>query len=297
MASLTPTTPAVAADDGHDVAVMAKSLPEDDGMRSLRQRIHEIREMKTSNEEKARKMHSVMTEKYNAAHAHVLRPLSPLSIFSPERPLTPTSSQSQSECDTHLATPLSQRSLYDPENPFNVSPEDRLPTYYTKPVATEGHDCDDYEQEEEPSFGCEHYKRNVKVQCYDCRRWYTCRHCHNEVEDHALNRRKTENMLCMFCRTPQPAADECKACGETAAWYYCDICKLWDDDSNMNIYHCDDCGICRKGEGLGKDFFHCKVSRFLNFSRNTIAETWVLEMQRLYSNKVCRRSSMLGRRY
>ena len=36
-------------------------------------------------------------------------------------------------------------------------------------------------------------------------------------------------------------------------------CKLWDDDPHKSIYHCNDCGICRIGKGLGKDFFHCKV--------------------------------------
>ncbi|KAF2461706.1 zinc-ribbon-domain-containing protein, partial [Lineolata rhizophorae] len=108
------------------------------------------------------------------------------------------------------------------------------------------------------ALGCKHYKRNVKVQCVDCARWYPCRHCHDAVEAHALDRRRTRNMLCMLCRTPQPAADTCRACGEAAACYYCDICKLWDDEPRKRIYHCADCGICRRGEGLGKDFKHCK---------------------------------------
>ena len=43
-------------------------------------------------------------------------------------------------------------------------------------------------------------------------------------------------------------------------------CKLWDDDPEKKIYHCDDCGICRIGAGLGKDFFHCKVSHPTFFS-------------------------------
>ncbi|CAG8540255.1 6474_t:CDS:2 [Racocetra fulgida] len=35
------------------------------------------------------------------------------------------------------------------------------------------------------------------------------------------------------------------------ARYYCDKCKFWDDHPLRDIYHCDHCGICRKGRGLG----------------------------------------------
>jgi hypothetical protein len=52
----------------------------------------------------------------------------------------------------------------------------------------------------------------------------------------------------------------CINCGEISAQYYCNICKLWENRQNKPIYHCGDCGICRRGMGLGKDFFHCKVS-------------------------------------
>lgn len=58
--------------------------------------------------------------------------------------------------------------------------------------------------------------------------------------------------------TLQPAAQSCRECGEELARYYCDKCKLWDNDPRKSIYHCDDCGICRQGKGLGEDFFHCK---------------------------------------
>jgi uncharacterized CHY-type Zn-finger protein len=104
------------------------------------------------------------------------------------------------------------------------------------------------------------------LQCHTCKRWYTCRFCHDQAEDHSLERRKTENMLCMLCTLPQPAAQWCKGCGECAASYFCGVCKLWDNDSAKSIYHCDDCGICRIGQGLGKDFFHCKVSRLPSYA-------------------------------
>jgi ribosomal protein L40E len=79
------------------------------------------------------------------------------------------------------------------------------------------------------------------------------------VEDHTLVRRDTKHMLCMLCGHAQPAAQNCRRCTEQTAQYYCEICKLWDNDSKKSIYHCSDCGICRIGQGLGKDFFHCQV--------------------------------------
>jgi hypothetical protein len=68
-------------------------------------------------------------------------------------------------------------------------------------------------------------------------------------------------MMCMYCSTVQPAGQTCinEECGKPVAAYYCKECKLWDNDSKKNIYHCHDCGICRIGLGLGIDYFHCQV--------------------------------------
>lgn len=202
-------------------------------------------------------VHNLMTERYNH-----MRPTSPSSFVSQDRPFTPTSNHSVFS-DIQISSPISAASETDPENPFSLRPGDTIPTHRPHPQ----HDGTDHgEDEEEDStegdltLGCQHYKRNVKVQCYECQRWYTCRHCHDTVEDHNLNRRRTQNMLCMVCGTPQKASDRCKKCHTEAACYYCDICKLWDNNSKKKIYHCEDCGICRKGEGLGKDFYHCKAS-------------------------------------
>jgi hypothetical protein len=71
-------------------------------------------------------------------------------------------------------------------------------------------------------------------------------------------RPETKNMFCMLCSEIQPAAQVCRSCHETVARYYCDTCKLWDDRSEKSIYHCDQCGICRVGKGLGQDYFHCE---------------------------------------
>ncbi|TGZ80392.1 zf-CHY-domain-containing protein [Ascodesmis nigricans] len=134
------------------------------------------------------------------------------------------------------------------DNPYKLQPGDDRTTYYSGPNPLPG------VQER----GCAHYRRNVRLQCSTCERWYTCRFCHDENEDHALIRQQTKNMLCMPCGRPQPAGQDCRFCGVRSAKYYCDKCKLWDDDPQKSIYHCNDCGICRIGQGLGKDFFHCK---------------------------------------
>jgi len=109
-------------------------------------------------------------------------------------------------------------------------------------------------------LGCKHYQRAAKLQAHCCGKWYTCRFCHDEVSDHNIVRNLTTTMMCMYCKLVQPAGQVCinQACERTVARYYCKECKLWDDDPRKKIYHCDDCGICRIGKGLGIDYFHCK---------------------------------------
>lgn len=243
-----------------------------------------IRSLQAPQDEKARLVHNLMTERWLAAQVEgqgALRPQSPASnveqdshrpAFVASSPLSnmtlPTSPSSIASLPTAMATAM-LAPFPDPNNPFNVHPEDLQPNYRPLPdsqevqeVALEGsHTEEELAALMEPVLGCKHYKRNVKIQCFDCKEWHACRHCHDAVnaQTHLLNRRKTENMLCMLCWTPQPAGQYCRDCGQHAAWYYCDICKLWDDDASKRIYHCEDCGICRRGEGLGKDFVHCKV--------------------------------------
>ncbi|MCJ1232577.1 hypothetical protein MMC14_000530 [Varicellaria rhodocarpa] len=231
-------------------------LPADDGMGVVRKRIIEIQRSGVSTKEKSRLIHDLMTREYNSSQAN---------LRSLERPFTPENSHQPEEW-THVSpsTSLSSNSA-ETVDFWYVSPEDLKPSYYTPPSHPKASqdvnamDQDECLQDEAKTLGCTHYMRNVKLQCSVCFRWYTCRFCHDAAEDHPLNRRETKNMLCMLCGCAQRAAGECRACGESAAWYYCGVCKLWDNDPEKNIYHCDDCGICRIGQGLGKDFYHCKV--------------------------------------
>ncbi|OAX79980.1 hypothetical protein ACJ72_05693, partial [Emergomyces africanus] len=248
------------------------SLPEDDGMSTLREKIHKIRDAKVSNVEKARLIHGLMTENYNSSlnkrHSQSFQPRSPAS--SQERPCTPASHNKRSS-GLFTLSPTSATSTSTPGFPYYLTNDDLRPSYVPRRDSSsepsgesiisfpKGIPNDDAVEEENFQLGCQHYKRRVKLQCYTCKGWYPCRFCHDQEEDHVLIRRATQHMLCMVCSTPQPAAQWCKSCGVQAACYYCSVCKLWDNDSQKSIYHCNDCGICRIGQGIGKDYYHCKT--------------------------------------
>ena len=259
-------------------AGMSESLPADDGFAYLRARIHEIRALDIPEQTRAQMVHGLMIERYSH-----MRPTSPSSCVSHDRPVTPSSAHSVFS-EYRASSPLSAASEVDTENPYNLRPGDTSPSY--RSIEHNDDDDDEDQIEEELVLGCKHYKRNVKVQCYDCRHWYTCRHCHDEIEDHALNRKATQNMLCMACGTPQKASDTCKKCGIESACYYCDICKLWDNNPRKKIYHCPDCGICRRGAGLGKDYTHCQVS--LRAPKPAFSFSHRVEMQCLHNHITCR---------
>ncbi|AGO13798.1 AaceriAGL073CBp [[Ashbya] aceris (nom. inval.)] len=107
------------------------------------------------------------------------------------------------------------------------------------------------------ALGCAHYMRNCALLCSTCHTWHVCRLCHDAVADHALQSPPPTRVACMFCSAVQPPAAACAACGRRLARYFCAPCVLYDNDDAKDIYHCDACGICRLGLGLGHDFFHC----------------------------------------
>lgn len=213
-------------------------IPEDDGHQLLRQRISAVMTGSGTPEEKSRFVHRIMNESYR-------RTQTPPSV-NKKRSLL-------SNSDHRPPSPMSLSSTQTPQTFFNLRHQDFAPTYAPADKDETGRETSKHE------LGCVHYKRNVKMQCATCEAWYTCRLCHDAVEDHVLPRRDTKYMLCMLCQTPQPASQVCRSCGVEAAYYYCPVCKLWNNDPSRSIYHCDDCGICRLGKGLGKDFFHCKT--------------------------------------
>ena len=74
-----------------------------------------------------------------------------------------------------------------------------------------------------------------------------------------MNRMSTESMFCLYCKRVGPIGRQCSFldCGKIMAGYFCEICKLWDDDDQKEKYHCHSCNVCRVGKGLGIDYFHC----------------------------------------
>ncbi|KAI9785762.1 MAG: hypothetical protein M1839_008779 [Geoglossum umbratile] len=239
----------------------SNTLPEDDGMRELRGRIKAIQEMDIPSALKAKMMHGLMVERYNQYHSALQTlqqpiPDSPGSTQSQDGPYTPSSASRDGSPENNL-TPISSTSRG--KNPHNLTANDLIPTYAPAATHLESDAPASAAKVELRFLGCQHYKRNVKLQCSICSRWYTCRFCHDNAEDHSLIRSDTKNMLCMLCGCAQPAGERCVGCDRRTAWYYCDKCKLWDNDSAKAIYHCNDCGLCRIGRGLGKDFYHCKT--------------------------------------
>ena len=238
-------------------------IPEDDGMGSLRGRIQDINSRIISSNEKARLMHDLLSEGYRTSRKVVGPPELLASDASPPLIWRQSSPGGPTEGLKFWKNPLGTQ--VEPET-FVLNETDILPTYapirQPKSPSNEATapSAPPTPPTSEPPLGCQHYERNVKIECSTCKKWYPCVFCHDEKEDHNLIRKETKHMLCMICATPQKAGDTCVNCGETAARYYCDVCKLWENRATKPIYHCDDCGICRRGLGLGKDFFHCKVS-------------------------------------
>jgi hypothetical protein len=109
-------------------------------------------------------------------------------------------------------------------------------------------------------LGCKHYQRKCKIQAFCCDKFFVCRLCHDEQEmSHKIDRFATKKMLCMKCGTIQDIGQMCSSCGECMGNYFCKICKFFDDAPNATVYHCDKCGLCRRGKGLEIDFRHCDI--------------------------------------
>ncbi|CAN7087226.1 unnamed protein product [Brassica oleracea var. botrytis] len=87
-----------------------------------------------------------------------------------------------------------------------------------------------------------------------------------------------EKMMCMKCLMIQPIGANCSnaSCKSSIGSYFCKICKLFDDE--RSIYHCPYCNLCRVGEGLGIDYFHCmKCNACLSCSlkEHVCRENWL----------------------
>ncbi len=124
---------------------------------------------------------------------------------------------------------------------------------------------------------CTHYNINNYIVTKCCNKIYPCRLCHDENEDHTLDRFDIDLMKCDFCKCIQKVNSCClnPECFKYKVdhFNYCRLCNLWSNNQSfdkkiinsylidniktaVDIYHCKDCGICRMG--CQKNFKHCK---------------------------------------
>jgi len=116
-----------------------------------------------------------------------------------------------------------------------------------------------YTNEDSKTLGCIHYQRGCMIRGVCCDSFYTCRLCHDDKEQHQIDRYTIDTMYCMYCETIQDIGQLCNHCNVSMSKYYCDICHLFNDNDAISIYHCDKCGICRLGKGLDIDYIHCDI--------------------------------------
>ncbi|KFY08061.1 hypothetical protein V492_06577 [Pseudogymnoascus sp. VKM F-4246] len=141
-----PTTPTGAASDQSPSAL---PLPEDDGMRALRERVLHIQIKDIPTDEKARLMHELLTEGYTKSQVGQETkpstvPPSPATIVSSqERPTTPTSISSFNFWPGKDSSPEKGDTVT-----FHLSQDDLKPTYAPLPPPAEGvsDGSDDVEQ-------------------------------------------------------------------------------------------------------------------------------------------------------
>lgn len=102
---------------------------------------------------------------------------------------------------------------------------------------------------------CEHYVRKCSLLAPCCNKIYSCRFCHDKAEQtHELDRKTVQQIKCNQCGKLQDVVSHCIECGIKFGFYFCSICRLYDD-RDKGQFHCDFCGVCRIG---GKEnYFHC----------------------------------------
>ncbi len=108
---------------------------------------------------------------------------------------------------------------------------------------------------------CEHYLRHTSIFAPCCQKWFPCHRCHNDETDHELNRSEVTLIKCRECLTEQSVSEKCQnwECSRAERFdlSYCHQCLIWNDDPDRPMFHCNDCGMCRKG--LRKDYWHCQT--------------------------------------
>ncbi|VDI18316.1 RING finger and CHY zinc finger domain-containing protein 1 [Mytilus galloprovincialis] len=111
-------------------------------------------------------------------------------------------------------------------------------------------------QKPNDDLGCQHYKRKCKLLAPCCNRDYFCRICHDEKENHVLDRHSVKKVVCAKCEEVQEKHEKCTKCDIVFGKYFCSFCSLFDDEDKKQ-FHCQGCGLCRVGGR--ENFFHCET--------------------------------------
>ena len=101
---------------------------------------------------------------------------------------------------------------------------------------------------------CTHYNRGCNIISSCCNKEFGCRLCHDEVNDHKINRFATKIIVCKKCNLKQDITNKCRNCDIEFGKYFCEICRLWTN-CDEEIFHCEHCGICIKAEK--NEVVHC----------------------------------------
>jgi len=108
---------------------------------------------------------------------------------------------------------------------------------------------------------CSHYEKGCKLVATCCNKVVHCHICHDESQDHEMNRYDIKEIICNECNKIQKPSLSCEECHLQFGKYYCKKCNLWENkDPEYNcIFHCNKCGICRKVSSNEDktDYYHC----------------------------------------
>jgi RING finger/CHY zinc finger protein 1 len=101
---------------------------------------------------------------------------------------------------------------------------------------------------------CTHYQNKSLIYADCCNKYYGCKLCHNEKNNHQIGSEDITKIKCMNCRRDTPKCNFCITCKKNISSYYCYICNIWNDNSKIG-HHCHKCNKCinRKPENN----FHC----------------------------------------
>ncbi|KAL2890910.1 CHY zinc finger domain protein [Ceratocystis lukuohia] len=143
-----------------------RELPDDDGMTDMRARIRSIQNMDVSTQEKGRLLHHTLMKSHLAFKACQSRQFASdipdsTQTWQIQKNLAVGSPLSVGPLSTSLAS-LKFWNHEDEAETFTLTEQDITPTFYTP------------SNSDEPYIGCKHYRRNVKLQCSTCSKWYTC---------------------------------------------------------------------------------------------------------------------------